>query len=123
VTTGCGRPAYQLETAPVSGRVTLDGQPVTSGYVFVVPSKGRMAKGSIQPDGTFALTTYETGDGAQVGSHSVIVTPVPRDEGFSGPRERNPIPAKYARAQTSGLTLDVKPDGNSEVLLELSSGS
>ena len=32
---GCGKPAYQLETPPVHGKVTLDGQPLPSGYVVV----------------------------------------------------------------------------------------
>ena len=107
---GCGKPAYQLETAPVSGTVTLDGRPLPSGYVVVPAAKGRMASGKIQPDGTFVLTTYDEGDGAQVGTHPVIVNELPLDEFSSVPKEqRMPIPARYGSAGTSGLSIEVKP--------------
>jgi hypothetical protein len=114
--TGCGRPSYQLETAPVRGTVTLDGQPLPSGYVFVTTLRGRMAKGKIQPDGTFTLSTYSEGDGAQVGTQTVIVTPVPPDERA---QKRVPIPERYGRAGTSGLTIDVKPGAENVIELKL----
>ena len=107
---GCGRPAHELETAPVRGRVTLDGRPLPSGYVVVPTHRGRMASGQIEPDGTFILTTYDHGDGAQLGAHPVVVNEVPPDEFSAVPREqRVRIPSRYASAGTSGLTVDVKP--------------
>jgi len=117
---GCGRPAYQLETAPVHGKVTLDGEPLPSGYVVVPTMRGRMASGAIQPDGTFVLTTYDEGDGAQVGRHPVIVNEVPPDE-FSNAEaaRRVPIPRRYTSAGTSGLEVDVKPGDDNYLLLEL----
>ena len=39
-----------------------------------------MASGKIQPDGTFVMTTYDEGDGVQVGTHPVIVNELPPDE-------------------------------------------
>jgi hypothetical protein len=121
-TIGCGRPAYQLETAPVRGTVTLDGRPLPSGYVVVPTSRGRMASGKIQPDGTFVLTTYDEGDGAQVGSHPVVVNEVPPDE-FSSvpPEQRVSIPSRYGTAGTSGLRVTVKPGEENVLELELSS--
>lgn len=117
---GCGRPSYQLETSPVSGKVTLDGQPLPSGYVVVPTAKGRMASGKIQPDGTFVLTTYDEGDGAQVGTHPVIVNEIPPDEFSPIPKEeRVPIPARYHSAGTSGLTVDVKPGEDNYLELTL----
>lgn len=103
---GCGPPSYQLDTAPVRGTVTLDGQPLPSGYVVVPTMRGRMATGKIEPDGTFEMTTYSPGDGVQVGSQRVIVTPVPPDETAE---KRVPIPTRYQSAGTSGLTIEVKP--------------
>ena len=115
---GCGRPAYQLETSPVHGKVTLDGQPLPSGYVVIPTAHGRMASGKIQPDGTFVLSTYDEGDGAQVGTHPVVVNEVPPDEFSSVPAQnRVPIPARYASAGTSGLQVTVKP--GEENVLEL----
>jgi hypothetical protein len=115
---GCGRPAHQLETAAVRGQVTLDGQPLPSGYVVVPTARGRMASGKIQPDGTFVLSTYEEGDGAQVGTHPIVVNEVPPDEFSSVPaQDRVPIPARYASAGSSGLQVIVKP--GEENVLEL----
>ena len=117
-TSGCGRPAHQLDTAAVRGTVTLDGQPLPGGYVYVTPSKGRAAKGKIQSDGTFVLGTYQKADGVQVGAHPVTVAPVPSDE--LGPMEAAvSIPEKYQKARTSGLTIEVIPGDENEVALRL----
>jgi hypothetical protein len=109
---GCGKPDYQLDTAPVRGTVTLDGEPLPSGYVVVPTMRGRMATGEIQPDGTYEMTTYSPGDGVQVGSQRVVVTPVPPDQKAE---KRVPIPQRYQQAGTSGFTIDVKP-GEDHVL-------
>ena len=118
-TSGCGKPAHQLETAPVRGIVTLDGKPLPSGYVVVPTTRGRMASGKIQPDGSFVLSTYEDGDGAQVGTHPVIVNEVPPDEFSLDPEERVAIPNRYTSAGTSGLSVDVKPGEDNVLNLEL----
>jgi hypothetical protein len=119
---GC-RPSYQRDTAPVRGRVTVDGQPVTSGYVIVIPSSGRMAKGIIQADGSFIMGTYSARDGVQLGSHPVVVHPVPSDESSS--RSRPPagptIPERYGLAGTSQLQIEVTDDGNDDWNLQLTS--
>jgi hypothetical protein len=121
---GCGKPAYELETAPVQGKVTLDGEPLPSGYVVVPTARGRMASGRIQPDGTFVLSTYDEGDGAQVGMHPVIVNELPPDEFSPAPAEvRVPIPTRYTSAGTSGLTIDVKPGEDNYLELNLTSST
>ena len=117
---GCGRPAYQLETAPVHGKVTLDGEPLPSGYVVVPTARGRMASGAIQPDGSFVLTTYDEGDGVQVGTHPVVVNEVPPDEFSSvAAPQRVSIPPRYTSAGTSGLQVEVKAGEENFLLLEL----
>lgn len=117
---GCGRPAHELDTAPVSGKVTLDGEALPQGIVYVLPSKGRMAKGLIQQDGTFELSTYDEGDGAQVGQHTVIVSALPKDELTANQKQqRVPVPKKYSQARTSGLTIDVKAGESNTVELTL----
>src|SRR5262245_39545204 len=65
---GC-RNAHELDTAPVTGNVLLNGKPLTSGTVTFVPPKGRVANGEIRSDGSFELSTYRAGDGAIVGPH------------------------------------------------------
>jgi hypothetical protein len=116
---GCGKPSHQLETAHFRGKVTLDGQPLRSGYVTFVNARGRSSSGEIQPDGTFEMSTYQSGDGAQVGSHPVVITPVPQDVAIPPGGNRVPIPERYQRAGTSGLTADVKPGEDNEVEFKL----
>lgn len=117
---GCGGPAYQLDTAPVSGRVTLDGEPLTEGVIQVLPKKGRMARALIQPDGTFELSTYGDGDGVQVGTYPATVSNILRD---GMPKQSTTptvqIPKRYARPATSGLTIDVKAGESNQVELAL----
>ena len=119
---GCGV-GHERETARVSGRVTLDGEPLSSGYVMVLPTKGRMARGAVQEDGTFVLGSYGKSDGAQIGDHPVVVTPVPSDEGGRSSQSNQEIPRRYHRARTSGLRLVVEPGGTDSWLIELTSDS
>ena len=121
---GCGKAAHELDTAKVSGRVTLDGAPLPQGLVCVATTKGRMAKALIEEDGTFQLSTYRKGDGVQIGSHPVIITALPMDE--LSPQEKQArvkIPKRYARAGTSGLSIDVKAGEKNEVEFVLTSAA
>ncbi len=70
---GCGGSDHE-ETAPVTGKVTLKGTPVTKGRIAFYPSQGRPAMGAIQSDGTYSLTTFDQGDGALLGKHRVTIT-------------------------------------------------
>ena len=76
--TGCQRSPYEL--APVHGTITIDGQPFTHGKVMFAPvaradnlNPGKPAFGQLQDNGSFVLSTYDTGDGAVVGEHSVTI--------------------------------------------------
>ena len=63
------------ETAPVEGKVLLDGKPLKFGSVMFQNAKGgQPATGEIQPDGSFTLSTYAPEDGAVVGEHRVRIT-------------------------------------------------
>jgi hypothetical protein len=76
VVAGCGPSGPKI--VPVSGQVMIDGEPMAAGvvgYVQVVPSEGRAASGTIDPEtGRFKLTTWKEGDGCIVGTHRVTVT-------------------------------------------------
>lgn len=97
---GDGRP----ERVPVSGRVLIDGQPLTEGYLRVHPPSNRAATGQIGSDGRFTLTTYERGDGCVPGQHPITVTA----SKFINPQTvRWFAPKKYASGATSGLTIDI----------------
>jgi hypothetical protein len=97
---GDGRP----RRVAVAGRVTIDGQPLTTGNIRFYPAANRAATAAIQPDGRFTLSTYDFGDGCVPGKHPVSVM---------GSKLLNPktmrwlAPKKYADSATSGLEFDV----------------
>jgi len=64
--TGCGSDGPDI--APVRGKVTFQGKPVTTGRVMFYPSEGRASNGLIESDGTYQLR-----EGALVGSHKVTI--------------------------------------------------
>lgn len=108
---GC-KNSYQLETAPVRGKITIDGKPLQTGKVRFAPERGRGATGDIQPDGTYKLTTYSPDDGAIVGKHRVSIE-ARRDAGKRSVENEEPVPPSlipeyYADESKSGLEFDVK---------------
>ena len=109
---GCGSKGPAI--VPVSGTVTLDGNPVANAAVMFAPtSGGRPAEGTTGTDGKFQLTTEKPADGAMEGEYEVTVTgvrtvgAVVNPDGTSGDptqvREEWFLPKKYARRDTSGL--------------------
>jgi hypothetical protein len=72
---GCGSGAAKLYK--VSGKVTLDGKPVSHATVEfepVDPAGGQKpASGQTGEDGTFTLTTNTSGDGAAAGKYKVAI--------------------------------------------------
>jgi len=114
VLAGCG--PRGAATAIVRGKVTYKGKPVPNGTVNFIPTKGPSATGEIQPDGSYTLTTYKSGDGAVLGKHKVIVVAM-QDMGSVLPESRNPlpppiVPMKYTSLATTDLTADVEQKEN-----------
>jgi hypothetical protein len=126
---GCsgGTPA----TGKVSGTVTHDGQPVTSGSLTFAPTGGTVGKpasGIVKSDGSFTLTTYAPDDGAVVGRHKVVYLPGSAESG----QEQEPAlpePGEHDEEEAapevpfSGLVpkeaeVEVKA-GNNEINIEL----
>lgn len=107
---------------PVSGKVLLDGKPLTQGNVLTHPSGGRGANGVIQPDGTFRLKTGNR-EGAMIGTHKVGVIAYEGKAG-SGPEAvggKIVVPDRFTNPETSGLTIEVSTADRNEPVLELSS--
>jgi hypothetical protein len=103
-------------TAIVRGKVTYAGKPVPNGTVNFIPDRGPSATGEIQPDGSYTLTTYKSGDGAVIGAHKVIVVAM-QDMSNRLPENRTPlpppiVPVKYTSLATSDLTADVQKKEN-----------
>lgn len=117
---GCGRGLY-----PVRGQVVYeDGSPMAEGFVICEMPEGEMpvmARGEIQPDGTFRLGTFEPGDGARPGKYNVLVTPRGRTQA-----EEQTLPPvldpRFQNYSTSGLELEVK-EGLNEVTFKVAKPS
>jgi hypothetical protein len=130
VNAGCG--SKYPPTAPVSGKITLNGEPVTQGRISFHPTSGeRPALANIQSDGSYSLTTFERGDGALLGSHKVSIKstrienapPPPKDfreeaaqaaelAKRGGPQLVFIVDKKYYDERTTDLQADVKRGGN-----------
>lgn len=98
---GCGRGAGIV---PVSGRVEVDGKPLSTGGIMVVPETGRAASGSIAPDGRFTLSTFKEGDGVVKGRHKVEIFAVTFPTKTT---KRWLVPTHARTAATSKVWLDV----------------
>lgn len=111
---GCGD-ASRMPRYAARGVVTYpDGSPVPTGGIvefrlITTEIRPASARGHINEDGTFELSTYEPGDGAFEGTHQALVAPPPP----RGPAEAflpQPIDRKYGRFETSGLEFTVQRD-------------
>jgi hypothetical protein len=132
---GCGntdRPSAG-KLYEVKGSVLLpDGKPLTGGTVDFEPVKGSvyLASGAISPDGTFSLKTANQGDGAAVGEYRIRIVPDEATVGFvtkgkTKTRDLSKLPysPKYLDADTSELTVTVKPESNQLESFKLSKAS
>ncbi len=111
---GCGGSSASLSvsTAPVKGKATYKGIPLTRGSISFEPeSGGREANGTIEPDGTFVLTTYKAGDGAVIGVNRV---------GFSSTSQagKEAVPVRFRNYSSSKLQVEVAAD-KGDYLIEL----
>jgi hypothetical protein len=109
---GCSSKKASL--APVSGKVTVDGQPVTSGQVSFFPAEKKedaaktgLAAGNIESDGTYTIST-DGKKGAPLGKYKVSVTPSMMPTGDKAPT--TPFNQQYKNADQSGLTVEVVAD-------------
>ena len=85
-------------------------------------SSRRGARGEIDPEGRFTLSTGDLGAGAVAGRHAVAVVAM---EGAAGADPEAPrkllVPQRYTAPETSKLAIDVTPGQENQVTLELTS--
>jgi hypothetical protein len=109
VFSGCGGHA-----AKVAGSVTLNGQPLTKGVVsFHKDGGGALATGTIQPDGTYALSTGR-GEGLEPGAYTVTVfaNEMPKSDSFSEVLPKVLTPEVYKDKRTSPLKFTINRGEN-----------
>jgi hypothetical protein len=108
---GCG--SSHPDLAPVSGRVTLDGEPVFEAEVLFQPQEKRSpSTGTTDRDGRYELYYKRGVKGAAIGPHIVQIEMDTEivDEDGKPKRRKQAIPARYNK-QTE-LRREVKPGEN-----------
>lgn len=117
--TGCGG-----GLCPVEGQVVWkDGTPARelagSQVIFDLPEKQTSARGTVQADGSFRLTTNKPDDGALAGEYKVLLIEVGRKP-LGGPDSTELAPglidARYAGPSTTDLRATVASGGGKVTL-------
>jgi BON domain-containing protein len=116
---GCGRSgAPRVVTHPAKGAVTYQGQPVVGAFLALHSKSGSHENAPtptaiVRPDGTFALTTYDAGDGVPEGEYVVTLqwrkATKSGSEFSPGP---NLLPDKYSRPETSDIIVRIAAGQN-----------
>jgi len=109
----------QQPMAKVTGRVTLNGQPLANAAVTFVPETGRPAMGVTDEEGRYVVTTFEKNDGALPGQYRVTIAAQAARTPKNGNNVQATVPKAYSDPQTSALTVEVV-QGRNDFQLELS---
>lgn len=110
----CQRSESRIATVPVSGQLLRGAAPLAHASVVFHSDAAAgdfpKPRATTDADGRFTLTTFDTADGAPVGTYriSVELWVTPRPD--AGPT--NALPAKFAKPETSGLSATVQPGTN-----------
>ncbi len=135
---GCGGGSsgdgFKGARGQVSGKITLDGQPLQKGcqVLFMGDNGGYTATGVVGDDGRYTLV-YGGGKGLPVGDYKVQVAPpvavaasaantavdpmkmasqMKLKSGSQKPEDTGPFPSKYGSTGTSGLRFKVEANQN-----------
>ena len=116
---GCGRSGPpRVPTHLAKGVITYQGQPVAGAFVALHPKEAAKPDvptptAIVQPDGSFAVTTYDSGDGVPEGEYVLTIqwrrAVKQGGEYLPGP---NLLPAKYGKPETSDLVIRIATGQN-----------
>jgi len=105
--TGCGNSQNRL-----SGTVKFeDGSPVTQGSVVFL-KEGYMARGTIQPDGSYTVGSLTESDGLPNGEYRVYIEGAEVEDPQSPSGMRSMVDAKMNSPETSDLKYKSPDDGD-----------
>lgn len=112
---GCddGRPTR----VPVSGTVTIDGEPLTYGNIRFVPEGNRPSAGAVDGQGRFTMTCFDGEDGVVVGKHRVAISA----SEISSRGVKWHAPKHYADFRTSEIAVEVT-EPTDDLVIELTWG-
>ena len=133
---GCGGSDFPL--APVSGRVTLDGAPLSGAKVLLLPQAsgkdglaGPTSNGLTDENGRFTVKTVSRSPepGAVVGTHRVTISTLKTEPDPSDPLGKDVVqspervPPPYNTPRQTPLRLEVPPEGTDQANFDLQTGS
>lgn len=115
------------ELAPLSGKVTYKGKALEFGSIMLQPvAGGQYSRADIQSDGTFSLVTADGEEGATIGMNRIRVScfPAQKPGAATVPGEevqlgKSLIPEVYNNFSSSELTVDVLPENNPPLIIDL----
>lgn len=128
---GCGTGNQNPPTSPVSGKVTYKGEGVEGATIQFLPSgpEAKVANAISEADGTYALSTFEPGDGAMPGKYNVTVRKlVSVEQGIQRGGEnagqpayvnKDMLPKKYRSQGSTPLEFEVTTDGENTFDIDL----
>lgn len=135
VSAGCGD--GRVATAPVSGQVLVDGQPVAGAVVVLHPAEDASGlaagaeklrpMGHTDEDGSFALGTWKSSDGAPAGRWRATVewyaanNATESTDPESAEAEVDRLGGAYADPATSPLVVEVSSSGTTLAPFDLKS--
>ncbi|HVJ69429.1 MAG TPA: carboxypeptidase-like regulatory domain-containing protein [Caulifigura sp.] len=113
---------------PTSGSVVVDGRPMQGVTVMFQPvdeATGKPGTAITDSNGNFSAQTFDPGDGLTEGTHRVALrkTVMLDKQGNEVLEIREPgdvkethlIPKKYQEFKTSGIEVQIKPEGANEL--------
>ena len=113
----------RLKTYPAKGKVSFKtGSPVHVGTVELKSREhGVQARGAIDKDGNFTLTTYVDGDGAVAGIHDCVVVQFVMTEEMKDfkPSAVGVVHPRFASYSTSGLSVEISADQPNDLKIEV----
>jgi hypothetical protein len=114
---------------PVTGVVVYKGKPLEYGSIMFQPvgvEGAQTARSTIGPDGPFALQTEKKGDGVTVGKCQVRITAfeAQRTKAQGNQHEelalgKSAVPRRFQNFGTSGIVIDVSPDMELPITIDL----
>lgn len=123
---GCGGGSDLPRAYPVTGKVTLQGAPLSDCGISFVPAEGGDAGASaiLGSDGSYSLLTADGRPGCPLGKYKVVLRPKvdpqaaqeamknmqPLSKGL--PKEKSKLPETYGAAKTSPKEVEVKAESN-----------
>ena len=119
------RSSSRVRVCPVQGKAEYEGQPIASASIFLHPAWVKepsfpRPRATVNDDGTFVVGTYGRDDGAPPGEYKVTVQWFTRtDPADEDSLPVNLLPPRYARADTSDVTVQIRDGENPSIAIKL----